>query len=105
VSEDKLMEIALDAGADDIVGEGELWEVYTPQGSYEAVLEAIKKAGLTPDEAQIGKYAENTITLEGAKAQQMLKLIEALEDQDDVQNVWSNFDISDKELEAAAAAS
>jgi YebC/PmpR family DNA-binding regulatory protein len=104
VSEDKLMEIALDAGADDIVGEGELWEVYTPQGSYEAVLEAIKKAGLTPDEAQIGKYAENTITLEGAKAQQMLKLIEALEDQDDVQNVWSNFDISDKELEAAAAA-
>jgi YebC/PmpR family DNA-binding regulatory protein len=105
VSEDKLMEIALDAGADDILGEGEFWEVYTPQGSYETVLEAIKKADLTPEEAHIGKYAENTITLEGAKAQQMLKLIEALEDQDDVQNVWSNFDISDKELEAAAAAS
>jgi YebC/PmpR family DNA-binding regulatory protein len=105
VSEDKLMEIAIDAGADDIQGGSDLWEVYTAQGAYEGVLEAIKKAGLVPDEAEIGKYAENTITLEGAKAQQMLKLIEALEDQDDVQNVWANFDISDKELEAAAAAS
>ena len=105
VSEEKLMEIALDAGADDIQGDGELWEVYTSQGAYEGVLEAIKKAGLTPDASEVGKYAENNITLEGAKAQQMLKLIEALEDHDDVQNVWANFDISDKELEAAAAAS
>ena len=105
VSEDRLMEIALDAGADDIQATSDAWEVYTPPGSYESVLDAIKKAGLSPDEAQIGKYAENTITLEGAKAQQMLKLIEALEDQDDVQNVWANFDISDKELEAAVAAS
>jgi YebC/PmpR family DNA-binding regulatory protein len=105
VTEDRLMEIALDAGADDIQGEGELWEVYTSQGAYEPVLEAVKKAGLTPDEATVGKYAENTISLEGAKAQQMLKLIEALEDHDDVQNVWANFDISDKEMEAAAAAS
>jgi YebC/PmpR family DNA-binding regulatory protein len=103
VSEEKLMEIALDAGADDIQGGGDFWEVYTAQGSYEGVLEAIKKAGLEPDESQVGKYAENTITLEGAKAQQMLKLIEALEDHDDVQNVWANFDISDKEMEAAAA--
>ena len=105
VSEDRLMEIALDAGADDIQAASDAWEVYTPPGSHESVLDAIKKAGLSPDEAQIGKYAENTITLAGAKAQQMLKLIEALEDQDDVQNVWANFDISDKELEAAVAAS
>jgi YebC/PmpR family DNA-binding regulatory protein len=103
VSEDRLMEIALDAGADDIQGSTDSWEVYTAPGSYEAVLEAIKKAGLTPDEAQVGKYAENHITLEGAKAQQMLKLMEALEDHDDVQNVWANFDISEKEMEAAAA--
>jgi YebC/PmpR family DNA-binding regulatory protein len=105
VGEDKLMEIALDAGADDIQGDGELWEVYTSQGAYEGVLDAIKKAGIAPDESQVGKYADNTISLEGAKAQQMLKLIEALEDHDDVQNVWANFDISDKEMEAAAAAS
>ena len=65
---------------------------------------AVKKAGLEPEESQIGKFAENNITLEGQKAQQMLKLIETLEDNDDVQSVWSNFDISDKELEAAAAA-
>ena len=67
------------------------------------MVQAIKKAGIEPDEAEIGKYAENNITLEGQKAQQMLKLMEALEDHDDVQNVWANFDISDKEMEAAAA--
>jgi YebC/PmpR family DNA-binding regulatory protein len=103
VDEEKLMDLALEAGADDIVPSGDMFEVYTSQGGYEAVLAAVKKAGIEPDEAQIGKYAENTIALEGVKAQQMLKLIEALEESDDVQNVWANFDISDKELEAAAA--
>ena len=104
VTEEKLMDLALDAGADDIVGAGEVWEVYTSPNTYEAVLAAVKKAGIEPEESEIGKYAENSVTLEGVKAQTMLKLIEALEDSDDVQNVWSNFDISDKELEAAAAA-
>jgi len=104
VSEEKLMDLALDAGADDIVGSGEVWEVYTSPNRYEAVLAAVKKAGIEPEESEIGKFAENSVTLEGVKAQTMLKLIEALEDSDDVQNVWSNFDISDKELEAAAAA-
>ena len=103
VDEEKLMDLALEAGADDIVPSGEVFEVYTSPNSYEAVLAAVKKAGIEPEEAQIGKYAENNITLEGVKAQQMLKLIEALEESDDVQNVWANFDISDKELEAAAA--
>jgi YebC/PmpR family DNA-binding regulatory protein len=103
VSEEKLMDLALEAGADDILGEGELWEVYSSPNAYEAVLAAVKKAGIEPEESQIGKYAENVITLEGAKAQQMLKLVEALEDNDDVQNVWANFDVSEKEMEAAAA--
>ncbi len=103
VTEEKLMEIALDAGAEDIQGEGDLWEVYSTPNAYEAVLAAIKKAGIDPEESQIGKYPENTISLEGQKAQQMLKLVEALEDNDDVQNVWANFDISEKEMEAAAA--
>jgi YebC/PmpR family DNA-binding regulatory protein len=103
VDEEKLMDLALEAGADDIVPAGEVFEVYTSPNGYESVLAAVKKAGIEPDEAQIGKYAENNITLEGVKAQQMLKLIEALEESDDVQNVWANFDISDKELEAAAA--
>jgi YebC/PmpR family DNA-binding regulatory protein len=103
VSEEKLMDLALEAGADDILGEGELWEVYSSPNAYEAVLAAVKKAGIEPEESQIGKYAENVITLEGTKAQQMLKLVEALEDNDDVQNVWANFDVSEKEMEAAAA--
>ena len=104
VSEEKLMELALEAGADDIQSAGESWEVYTSPGDCEQVREVLKKAGLEPEESQIGKYADNSINLEGQKAQQMLKLIEALEDNDDVQNVWANFDISDKEMEAAAAA-
>ena len=103
VDEEKLMDLALEAGADDIVPSGDMFEVYTSPNSYEAVLAAVKKAGIEPEEAQIGKYAENTIALEGVRAQQMLKLIEALEESDDVQNVWANFDIADKELEAAAA--
>jgi YebC/PmpR family DNA-binding regulatory protein len=103
VTEEKLMDIALEAGAEDILGEGDIWEVYSTPNTYEAVVAAIKKAGIEPEESQIGKYAENVITLEGTKAQQMLKLVEALEDNDDVQNVWANFDVSEKEMEAAAA--
>jgi YebC/PmpR family DNA-binding regulatory protein len=103
ISEDKLMEIALDAGADDIKTQSDVFEVYTTQHAYDAVLKAIKAAGVEPDSAEVGKYADNQIPLEGQKAQQMLKLMEALEDHDDVQNVWANFDISEKEMEAAAA--
>jgi YebC/PmpR family DNA-binding regulatory protein len=103
VEEDKLMEIALEAGAEDIQTSGDLFEVYTVPNAHEAVLQAIKKAGIEPEEAAIGKYADTNVTLEGAKAQQMLKLMETLEDHDDVQNVWANFDISEKEMEAAAA--
>jgi YebC/PmpR family DNA-binding regulatory protein len=103
VSEDKLMEIALEAGADDIVTEGETFEVYTTPQAHPAVVDALKAAGIEPDESQIGKFADNTIALEGAKAQQMIKMMEALEDNDDVQNVWANFDISESEMEAAAS--
>src|SRR5512145_2455746 len=98
------MEIVLEAGAEDIKTEGEIFEVYTTQNSFDAVLKAVKAAGLEPDESEVGKYADNNISLEGQKAQQMLKLMEALEDHDDVQKVWANFDISEKEMEAAAAA-
>jgi YebC/PmpR family DNA-binding regulatory protein len=104
-TEDKLMEIALDAGADDIQTLGEVFAVYTTQNAYEPVLAAIKKAGIEPDEAEVGKYADTSVNLEGPKAQQMLKLMEALEDHEDVQNVWANFEMSDKEMEEAAAAS
>ena len=101
-TEDRLMEIALDAGADDIVTEAEGFTVYTTQHAFEAVREAIKKAGVEPDEAEVKKLADNNVSLEGAKAQQLLKLVEVLDDQDDVTNVWDNSDISEKEMEAAA---
>jgi YebC/PmpR family DNA-binding regulatory protein len=103
IDEEKLMDIALEAGADDIQTSSDLHEIYTSPNAHDAVVQALKKAGVEPDEAEIGKYAENNITLEGPKAQQMLKLMETLEDQDDVQNVWANFDVSEKELEAAAS--
>ncbi len=102
-TEDKLMEIALEAGADDIQSETQGFTVYTSQHDFEAVRAAIQKAGIEPDEAEVKKLAENNITLEGAKAQQLLKLVEALDDNDDVQSVWDNSDISEKEMEEAAA--
>ncbi|MGE0452974.1 MAG: YebC/PmpR family DNA-binding transcriptional regulator [Vicinamibacteria bacterium] len=103
VSEEKLMELALDAGADDIKTEGEVFEVLSPPQAYDAVVAALKAAGIEPDQAEVGKYADTLVALEGAKAQQMLKMMEALEDNDDTQNIWANFDISEKEMEEAAA--
>jgi len=103
-SEERVMELALEAGADDVQPSDETWDIYTSPGAYEPVRGAFVQVGLEPADAQLGKYADNTIALEGAKAQQMIKLVEALEDLDDVQSVWANFDISDKELEEAAAA-
>jgi YebC/PmpR family DNA-binding regulatory protein len=102
-TEEKLMEIALDAGAEDIESESQGFVVYTTQHDFEAVRDAIKKAGIEPDEAEVKKLADNNVALEGAKAQQLLKLVEALDDHDDVQNVWDNSDISEKEMEEAAA--
>jgi YebC/PmpR family DNA-binding regulatory protein len=104
-TEEKLMEIALEAGADDIATSDDSFEVVTSPNAYEAVLKAIKDAGIEPDNAELGKFADTLVPLEGSKAASMLKMMDALEDNDDVQNVWANFDISDKEIEAAAAAS
>jgi YebC/PmpR family DNA-binding regulatory protein len=103
VSEEKLMELCLEAGADDIQSSADVHEVYTPPNAHEAVLKALKAAGIEPEESQIAKFADTSVNLEGSKAQQMLKMIEALEDNDDTQNVWANFEISEKEMEAAAA--
>jgi YebC/PmpR family DNA-binding regulatory protein len=102
-NEDKLMEIALDAGADDIVTEAQGFTVYTTPHSFEEVRTAIQKAGIEPDEAEVKKIADTTVPLEGTKAQQLLKLLEALDDNEDVSTVWDNSDISEAEMEAAAA--
>jgi YebC/PmpR family DNA-binding regulatory protein len=102
-TEDKLLEVVLEAGGEDVRAEGEAFEVFTTPHSFEAVVSALKRAGVEPDEAEVSKHADTSIPLEGAKAQQMLKLLEALEDHEDIQHVWANFDISEKEMETAAA--
>jgi len=101
--EDSLMTLALDAGADDLRNEGDTWEVISAPESHEAVLEAIQKAGIPTVSAEIAMLPKNLTKLEGKAAGGMLKLSEALEEYEDVQNVYSNFDIDEKELEALAA--
>ena len=101
-TEDQLMAIILDAGADDLRGDGAHWEVVSAPEAHEAVLEAIHKAGIETVSAQIAMLPKNTVKLEGKNAASMLRLAEALEEHDDVQNVYSNFDIDEKEMEALA---
>ena len=96
------MGIALDAGADDIRADGDRWEVLSPPEAHEAVLKAVESSGLPHEDASIAMVPKNLIKLEGKNASGMLRLNEALEEHDDVQNVYSNFDIDEKELEALA---
>ncbi len=100
--EDDLMNIVLEAGGEDLKDDGDNWEILTDLHSYEGVLEAVKKAGITPEVAEIGMIPQNYVKLEGQQAQTMIRLLEALEDQDDVQHVYSNFDIDQKQLEEVA---
>jgi len=101
--EDKLLNVALDAGADDMKDDEDNWEIICDPSSFEAVRDAIKAIGVEPVTAQIAMLPQNYIKLEGKEAAQMLRLMEAIEDHDDVQNVWSNFDIEEKEIEASLA--
>jgi YebC/PmpR family DNA-binding regulatory protein len=99
VPEDELMELALDAGAEDVRDQESEWEVITDPANFEAVKKAIDQKGWKYLEARVGKIPQNTIKLEAGKAEQMLKLMEKLEDNDYVQNVYANFDIPDDVLE------
>jgi len=100
--EEQLMNIVLDAGADDLRDDGESWEIISPPEVHEAVLEALRKSGIPTDAAEVAMLPKNVVHLEGKQAGAMLRLSEALEEHDDVQNVYSNFDIDEKELEALA---
>jgi len=101
--EDSLMAAAIDAGADDFQEDGDNWEVISAPESHDKVLEAVKAAGAKPVTAQLAMLPQNLVKVEGKAAQQLLKLMDLLEDQDDVQHVWSNFDIEAKEIEASIA--
>jgi YebC/PmpR family DNA-binding regulatory protein len=100
--EDALMTLVLDAGAEDLRDNGESWEVISDPNAHEAVLNAIQKANIPTVSAEIAMIPKNLMKLEGKNASGMLRLSEALEEHDDVQNVYSNFDIDEKELEALA---
>jgi YebC/PmpR family DNA-binding regulatory protein len=101
--EEKLLSVALDAGADDMNDDGSAWEIVSSPESFEAVRDAVKASGIEPAAAEIAMIPQNYVKLEGKEAQQMLKLMEALDDHDDVQHVWANFDIEEKEIEASLA--
>ncbi len=101
--EDALMAAALDAGADDMKDDGSAWEIVSTPEVHAAVVEAVKKLGITPDASEVAMLPQNYIKLEGRQAQQMLKLMEALEEHDDTRNVWSNVDIEEQEIEASLA--
>ena len=102
--EEKLLEVALDAGAEDLKDEDETLDVVCDPTTYPAVKDAVEKAGFKPLESSVTMIPQNTVKLTGHNAEQMLKLMEALEEHDDVQTVYSNFDISKEEMERVASA-
>jgi transcriptional/translational regulatory protein YebC/TACO1 len=101
--EERLMTAVLDAGADDLQDDEDNWEVLSSPEAFPAVNEAVKALGIEPATAQVSMIPQNYVKLEGRPAQQMVKLMDALDDHDDVQHVWSNFDIAEKEIEASLA--
>jgi YebC/PmpR family DNA-binding regulatory protein len=103
VDEETLMAAALDAGADDLRDDDDNWEILSSPEAFPAVHEAVKKLGIEPAAAEVSMLPQNYVKLEGKPAQQMVRLMEAIEEHDDVRHVWSNFDIEEKEIEASLA--
>jgi transcriptional/translational regulatory protein YebC/TACO1 len=99
-----MLSIVLDAGAEDLRDDGTSWEVITPPEKFEPVRAALTTAGITPSSAEVGWVPQNYVKLTGAPAAQMLRLIEALEEHDDVQHVFANFDIDEQEIQTVMAA-
>jgi YebC/PmpR family DNA-binding regulatory protein len=104
VDEDRVMEIALEAGADDVREAGDILEVLAPPERFEQVKEALEAAKIAPAAAEVTMMPQSTVAIAGKTAEQMVRLLEALEDHDDVQSVSSNMDIAADELERLSAA-
>ena len=102
IGEDELMELVIEAGADDMETGDEAYEIKTSLDKFEAVRAAIEKKGITPVSAEITKLSQNSIKVEGDAAAKIMKLVELLEDHDDVQHVYANYDIDDKEMDSLA---
>ena len=100
--EDDLMSLVLENGGEDLRDDGNDWEIVTDPGAFESVLNAVKGAKLETSVAEVSMIPQNYIKLEGHAANTMIRLLEALEDHDDVQHVYSNFDVDTKQLEEVA---
>ena len=100
--EDELFMVAAEAGADDITPLGNTIEIITPFDAFDSVRTAVEEAGIQIEVAEISMIPQNMVELEVKQAEQVIRLMEALEDSDDVQKVYANFDFPDEILEAAA---
>jgi YebC/PmpR family DNA-binding regulatory protein len=101
-SEDEMMEIALEAGAEDMQNDGESYQVLTSPEDFLSVLDALKGKGIDPISSELAMIPQNTIKLDGSQATQMLKLYDSLDDHEDVQSVFANFEIDDAVLQQQA---
>jgi YebC/PmpR family DNA-binding regulatory protein len=101
--EERLLAAVLDAGGEDLRDDGDTWEIISDPAAFEAVRDAVKALGVEPASAEVAMLPQNYVKLEGKAATQMVKLMEVLDEHDDVKHVWSNFDIEEKEIEASLA--
>ncbi len=99
ISEEQIMDTALEAGAEDIKDADDVWEVTTEPTAFETVKKALEASGFKPSESQVTMLAQNYVKLAGSEAEKMLRLMEVMEEHDDIQNVYANFDISQEEME------
>jgi YebC/PmpR family DNA-binding regulatory protein len=102
--EERLLEIALEAGADDLVSEDDSYQILTAPDRFSAVRDALEKGGVTIASSELARIPENTVKVSGHTAEQVLRLVEELEDHDDVQSVAANFDIDEEEMASFSAA-
>jgi len=101
-TEDQLMNIALDAGADDVKDNGDNWEILSPPEAHNTLVEALEKSSIAADSAEVGMVPKNLIAVDSKHAGGMHKLLDALEEHDDVQNVYSNFDFDEAQVPAGS---
>lgn len=99
--EDELLDIALEAGAEDLKSEGDYWEIVSGKDEFGSVRDALKAAGIEPESAELTMVPKSTVKIDGDAAKKVLRLIDALEEIDDVTEVYANFDIPDEVLEEA----
>ena len=97
-TEDELLDLVLEAGAEDLREDGSNYEIFAAPDDYEAVVKALEESSIETAASNLGYVPQNYVKLEGKQAQQLLRLMEELEDHDDVQHVWANFDIDEEEI-------